>query len=309
MILFSGIPSERPLALAIDSAERQNVPYAVLSQRQIDFWELSLTLGIGGPAGSLWLNETEWPLRSFTGVYARLIDPMTLPENRSRRTASRDPHAQARTAFVSELLTDWLDISPGRIVNRPSAMLSNVSKPFQAQLIVKAGLLTPPTLITNDPQRVREFHGLHGRIIYKSCSSVRSIVQEWKPDDPGIDKIHLLPTQFQAFVPGVNFRVHVIGDTVIPTEIVSTATDYRYSRRQGSAIEMRPTLLPGDIEEKCRRLTILLGLSFSGIDLKRTPQGDWYCFEVNPSPGYSYFEEQTGQPIADTLVRHLARGG
>ena len=53
-------------------------------------------------------------------------------------------------------------------------------------------------------------------------------------------------------------------------------------------------------------MTVLLGLSFSGIDLKRTPQDDWYCFEVNPSPGYSYFEEQTGQRIADTLVRYLA---
>ena len=111
-------------------------------------------------------------------------------------------------------------------------------------MIVGAGFLTPPTLITNDPQRVRDFHREHGRIIYKSCSSVRSIVQEWNPDDPHIDRIRLLPTQFQAFVPGVNVRVHVIGDAVIPTEIASTATDYRYSRRQGSDIEMRPTVCP-----------------------------------------------------------------
>ena len=308
MILFFGIPSERPLALAIERAERQNVPHAVLNQREIDFWDLSLTLGRTGPTGLLWLNEREWPLSGFTGVYARPIDPMTLPENRSRRSAPRDPHARSRTAFVSELFNDWLDIAPGRIVNRPSAMLSNASKPFQAQMIVGEGFLTPPTLITNDPQRVRDFHGEHGRIIYKSCSSIRSIVQEWNPDDPHIERIRQLPTQFQAFVPGVNVRVHVVGGTVIPTEIASSATDYRYSRRQGSDIEMRNTRLPADIEEKCRRLTVLLGLTFSGIDLKRTPEGEWYCFEVNPSPGYSYFEEQTGQEIANTLVRHLAGG-
>ena len=184
MILFFGIPSEWPLALAIERAERQNVPHAVLNQREIDFWDLSLTLGRTGPTGLLWLNEREWPLSGFTGVYARPIDPMTLPENCSRRSAPRDPHARSRTAFVSELLNDWLDIAPGRIVNRPSAMLSNASKPFQAQMIVGAGFLTPPTLITNDPQRVRDFHGEHGRIIYKSCSSVRSIVQEWNPTIP-----------------------------------------------------------------------------------------------------------------------------
>src|SRR5262245_55487026 len=261
MILFCGIPTERPLALAIESAERQGIPYTVINQRQTDFWELSLTLNGSGPTGSLWLHEREWPLQDFASIYARLIDPATLPENRSRRSAPRDPHARARTAFVGEMLNDWLDICPGRIVNRPSAMLSNASKPYQAQLIVNAGFLTPPTLITNDPRRVREFRDFHGRSIYKSCSSVRSIVQEWNPDDPHIDRIRLLPTQFQAFVPGVNVRVHVIGDTVIPTEIASTATDYRYSRRQGSDIELLPAVLPGEIEERCRQLTVSLGLS------------------------------------------------
>lgn len=306
MILFAGIPTERPLALAIESAERQEIPHLVLNLRQIDFWDVSVGIDGDGPTGTLWLNEREWRLRDFSGIYARLIDPATLPENRSRRTAPRDAHARARTAFVCEMLNDWLDMAPGRIVNRPGAMMSNMSKPYQAQLIVRCGFRTPPTLITNDPARVREFHAAHGRIIYKSCSSVRSIVQEWNPDDPRIENIRLLPTQFQGFVPGNNVRVHVIGNNVLPTEIDSDATDYRYARRQGSGVEMQGITLPAEVEEQCRRLTVALGLSFSGIDLKRTPDGDWYCFEVNPSPGYSYFEEQTAQPIADTLVRYLA---
>jgi hypothetical protein len=31
-----------------------------------------------------------------------------------------------------------------------------------------------------------------------------------------------------------------------------------------------------------------------------------FCFEVNPSPGYSYFEANTGQPIARAVARYLA---
>ena len=28
----------------------------------------------------------------------------------------------------------------------------------------------------------------------------------------------------------------------------------------------------------------------AGIDLRRTPAGEWFCFEVNPSPAFSWFD-------------------
>jgi hypothetical protein len=33
-----------------------------------------------------------------------------------------------------------------------------------------------------------------------------------------------------------------------------------------------------------------------------------YCFEVNPSPAYSYYESHTGQPISAALARYLVAG-
>ena len=49
-----------------------------------------------------------------------------------------------------------------------------------------------------------------------------------------------------------------------------------------------------------------LDLPLCGIDLKRAVDGTFFCFEVNPSPAYSYYQDQTGQPIADALVDYLA---
>ena len=49
-----------------------------------------------------------------------------------------------------------------------------------------------------------------------------------------------------------------------------------------------------------------LGLHFAGIDLRRAPDGRWFCFEVNPSPGFTYYEAHTGQPIADAVASYLA---
>lgn len=308
MILFAGIPSEAPLALAIASAERRGIPHQVSNQRLWDFTDMLVETRDGELQGQLWLNERAWALSDFSAVYARTMDPKALLTARRRTALHPDARRVARAAFMNELFNDWLDVAPQLVVNRPSAMASNVSKPFQAQLIAANGLKSPPTLVTNDPEAVRAFHARHGRIVYKSISSVRSIVREWRPGSGGLERLRWLPTQFQAFIPGTNVRVHVVDTAVHATAISSDATDYRYATRESATTEMSATRLPPAIEEKCIALTKALGLAFSGIDLKRTPDDEWYCFEVNTSPGYSYFEQHTEQPIADALVDYLARG-
>ena len=56
----------------------------------------------------------------------------------------------------------------------------------------------------------------------------------------------------------------------------------------------------------CVNLTEGLGLAFAGIDLKVTPENHVYCFEVNPSPAFSYYESSTGQPISEAVAEYLA---
>lgn len=60
------------------------------------------------------------------------------------------------------------------------------------------------------------------------------------------------------------------------------------------------------LAERCLRLAHALGLAVAGIDLKLTPDQQVYCFEVNPSPAFSYYEAHTGQPIAQAIARYLA---
>ncbi len=306
MILFAGIPSEPPLALAIAAAERAGAPHIVFNQRHAAHCGLHLDWGAAGLGGEITLGGAPIALAALTGIYARMGDVGVMPEHRPRGRTPADPVALARARIISGLFDEVLDTLPTRVVNRPATMGSNLSKPAQAQAITAVGLLTPPTLVTNRPEAVRAFHAEQGRIIFKSVSAVRSIVREWSPDaGPDLDSVTRLPTQFQGYVPGVNIRVHVIGGAVFATEIVSDAVDYRYGERDGLDTAMAPMVLADDIAEACVRLTARLGLTMSGIDLKRTPDGTIYCFEVNPSPAYSYFEEHGGQPIAAALVAHL----
>jgi glutathione synthase/RimK-type ligase-like ATP-grasp enzyme len=194
------------------------------------------------------------------------------------------------------------------VVNRNRAMASNASKPYQAQAIRAAGFHVPETLVTNEPELVRDFAARHGRVIYKSVSGVRSIVQELEASDfERLDDIRWCPVQFQAFVDGIDVRVHVIGAEVYATRVSSAATDYRYAMVDGGMpARLEAARLSDELEERCVTLTGTLGLHFSGIDLRIAADGAVFCFEVNPCPAFAYYEGYTGQPIADAVARHLA---
>jgi glutathione synthase/RimK-type ligase-like ATP-grasp enzyme len=252
------------------------------------------------------MGEETLPLEEVTGVYLRLMDDRLLPEleGEPERSAARK-HARA----LHDTLYRWMEVSEARVVNRSDPQGSNGSKPYQAQLIARYGLRVPETLITNDPAEVLAFQRAHSAIIYKSMSGVRSIVKALDDDDVArLDSIRWCPVQFQALVPGRDVRVHVVDRDVFPTEIISDAVDYRYARQSGGCTTLRATTLADDLVERCIAVTSGLGLSFSGIDLRVGPDGEATCFEVNPSPAYSYYQANTGQPIATSLARFLALG-
>ena len=120
-----------------------------------------------------------------------------------------------------------------------------------------------------------------------------------------LDAVRACPVQFQAYVPGFDVRVHTVGDEVFATRIDSPGTDYRYAAHDDDGTRLEPYDLPDDLARRCCQLAAGLGLAFTGIDLRITPDGDVYCFEVNPSPAYSYYEAHTDQPIASAVARYL----
>jgi glutathione synthase/RimK-type ligase-like ATP-grasp enzyme len=306
MILVCGIPSESPVQGVIAAAGCTGVHCEVVNQRQAAFHGLDLQMSDHGLRGSIALACGTVPLASIRGVYVRLMDYESLPECRAlgRQTGSSDRHRRA-VAFHAGL-HDWLDIAKCRVLNRPKHMASNMSKPFQSQFIRQCSFRIPRTIITNDPDAVRSFKRCCGRVIYKSTSSIRSIVRELtRASMRELDRVEHLPTQFQEYIPGTNLRIHVVGDRFFATEIRCEAVDYRYAGRENSDVQMRPVTLPGRFREACLALCKCLGLPLAGIDFKRTDQGEYYCLEVNPSPAYNFYQDHTGQPIAEAIVDYL----
>ena len=303
MVLVCGDPYEPVTAFLCSRLDVLKIDY-----RRLDLGgflrgaDLDLTWVDGRPCGSISTNDWRIEFDELSGVYFRNVDLSESEEEGEKADGKGQayPETDARLAAV-------LNNLPCNVLNRPAATYSNRSKPYQALLIRRFGFKIPKTLVTNDPDAVASFFvECDEKLVFKSISGVRSTVRRMTKEDFGrLELLENCPAQFQEYVAGDNIRVHIIGERLFAVRIQCDAVDYRYAGEEGYALTMVPAVLPEDIAANCIRLTQELELVLSGIDLKETPSGECYCFEVNTSPAFLFYESPRRPVIADALAEFL----
>ncbi len=222
MILLWGLPGDAPLAAVRDALHQQALPVAFLDQRAVLDTTIELLVG-SDVEGIIQTGNQTIDLATVTAVYLRPHDSRRLAAIKS---AGEGSPAWWHALGVEDTLLSWVELTSALVVNRPTAMATNSSKPYQAAQIQLLGFKIPPTLITTDPQAAHEFWTSHGTVIYKSISGVRSIVSRLTPEHAErLEDIVWCPTQFQQYIPGNDYRVHVVGDEVFACEVVSEADE------------------------------------------------------------------------------------
>ncbi len=282
MILLWGSPQDAPLRQVMAALHRYRQPYVLIDQDATTSVTVE-SVPQDGPGGIVIVNGERFDLNTVTAAYLR-------PQSRSLNAVDR-------------LLSAWADASIDPvIVNRPATMSANACKPFQLRWIARHGFATPATLITTNEETVRDFRSIYGDVIYKSISGIRSIVTRLREDQP-LEDLRYCPTQFQEYIPGVDYRIHVVGEELFTCRVESDADDYRYAQNSPTVLSLAE--LPVEVEGRVQMMVRDMGLLLAGVDLRLSPGGQWYCFEVNPSPGFSYFADSTNQPIAESVARLL----
>lgn len=303
LVLLWGLSTEGPLAAVREELARLGVPVAMADQHRV--LDTGLRLRVGRELEGAVRTADGWiDLAAVSAAYLRPYDSRQAPA-----VAREGPGSPAwrHALAVDHALASWSELAPALVVNRLRAMASNNSKPHQLEQLRRLGFDVPETLVTTDPVAARKFRERHGDVIFKSVGATRSIVSRLRPEHAErLADVSFCPTQFQRYVPGTDHRAHVVGDEVFACEIVSEADDYRYPGRH--EVEIHACRLPRTVEDLCRQASASLNLPVAGVDLRRTPEGDWYCFEVNPSPAFTYYENRTGQPIGRAVARLLAAG-
>lgn len=298
MILFIAPLADSVIAHQTLLLLSRGADFLILDPRNFgEAWNMTWNLTAHGMQGHIQMDSKMVPLERVSTVWAHML----AVADESNSTAKFQDSTERIARYT--LLATFANAYPGLVINRPCRASSNGSKPYQQQIIAESGFSPIKTLITTDPEAARKFYAdCRGQVIFKSASWLRSVVRRMGDEDlDRIESVKHCPTQFQEYIPGADVRVHAVGRRLFATQIESSSDDYRYVP-QGGSRRMRSIELPSEIADQCRRLATALDLPICGIDLRRQPNGQYACFEVNPLPGYTFYQRQTGQPIGEAIA-------
>jgi hypothetical protein len=265
-----------------------DVPFAVLDLMETSAagdWRLSTP-----PDSADFVSGAERVrLADLTGLYIR---PIYL---------GRTPQHAARWHGLMEGLGAWVDEAGLTVVNRLGSHQLNGYKPAHYAWLSARGLLVPPSLLSADPRRVREFIG-GGRAVVKPVCGTRATTREIRPGDLGRLADSQGPVLVQRLIEGDDVRAHVVGDAVIACRFSSTTVDYRSDREATKEV----LDIPSDLASLLVARTAEQGLVFAGWDFKLDQDGTYWCLECNPMPGYSFYDRICAGAISDALIKLLS---
>ena len=121
--------------------------------------------------------------------------------------------------------------------------------------------------------------------------------------------MRVAPVIFQEYVPaGIDLRVTVVGSAIFAAAIAPAAGETRVDfRMRVGRSSMDSFVLPAEVAGQLRLLMERLGLVYGAIDLRISPQGDYFFLEVNTAGEFLFVEERTGLPITEAVAGWLAR--
>lgn len=204
--------------------------------------------------------------------------------------------ASALSAFMKNLSARW--------VNSWEAYQFHREKPRQLAAVNQLGVTIPKTLISNNPAAIMEFVEKHSNCIFKPVyggAHTQLVSQKHLESDRLRLALKISPVTIQEYIAGTNVRSYVIGSAVYSAEIRSLSIDFRCDEKA----HLIPIELPEAIRSNCSKIADRLGLLWTAIDWRLTPEGQYVFLEANPSPMFIYFEKVTGFPITQELISLL----
>lgn len=234
------------------------------------------------------------PLSSISAVYWRCYNEVATPrleDPEQSYIAENDSRSLFETVLIG-LQARW--------VNGWEAFRLHQTKPIQLARVAALGVPVPETLLSNDPEEVRRFAAAHPRCIFKPVQGgahARHLTDAHLSRE-NLESLAVAPITLQEEIPGTNIRVFVAGERILAAEVRTEALDFR----DDEEAEILPASVPREVERWCREVARELRLLWTGIDLRRTPDGRHVFLEANPSPMFMGFEEYTGLPLTAALT-------
>jgi glutathione synthase/RimK-type ligase-like ATP-grasp enzyme len=245
-------------------------------------------------------------VRDVDLIWLRRINyPQMVPDGLENSDQVEIVNNDCRAAILGLIASEFR----GVWINDPFASYRAENKILQLCAAQAAGLRTPRTIVSQDPEHVRHFvESVDGRAIVKPVKgsskhplfTVR-VSPELLADD---DAIRLSPAIYQELIPGTrHLRVHCFGDELHAFAIESQDLDWRGN----IDVPIDYVEVEDELAEKLLAVLGRLGLRMGVFDLKQLPEGECVWLEVNPQGQFLFMEGLTGIPLGEAFASYLYR--
>lgn len=271
-----------------------------------------LDAGHGGWQGEITVDGQTVRLAEVTAVYYRKPRDFELAPGLSG-PERRFSHAQARVGLGGVLAS-----LPVRWLSHPSALADAEYKPRQLTLLRQAGLVTPPTLVTNDPAAVRAFAAAQGDLVVKPLAEPivwecggESVVFTRRVTAGDLDTLDGLDTTahlFQAWQEKrCECRVTAVGGDRLFAVAIHAGSSESYVDWRSDYPSLRYEVIetPEHIRVGIARYLSAASLAYSAFDFVVTPDGAWVVLEANGSGMWGWLAEECELPIAEAIAEEL----
>ena len=194
-------------------------------------------------------------------------------------------------------------------------------KEVQLREAQKLGISCPKTLISNDPDAVKNFvQEVDAPVItkmqsqfaiYRGAEENVVFTSVVTPDNlERIEGLKFCPMMFQEMVPKkLELRVTVVGRQVFAASIDSQSSEGAEVdwRRRGNQIahQWQPFEFPEDETHKLLKLTKWFGLNYAAADYILTPEGEFVFLELNACGEWLWLQLYSGADVATAIANLL----
>ena len=300
MILIIGSEQETHSKYVFEKINKQGIPVRYFDSRK---YPENLQIGFSPNTndGFFIIDNEKIFLKDIQGVYWRWFYGVPMEntgDNFSNRMVLRERTSALNSMFKCMSETNWL--------NCYDAIEMHKIKTYQLNLMAKNNIRIPKTIITNNSDELIDFYEKNNKkVIYKPVLG-GAMTKQLTDDDLNAEKLSTLktsPVQLQEFVEGIDIRVFVMGKDIYPAEIKAKTIDFRADDKH----TITPVELPDNVNEDCLKALKLLQLGYSGIDIRKSNDGEYVFIEANPAPMFIHFENVTKYPISQKLIELLTK--
>jgi glutathione synthase/RimK-type ligase-like ATP-grasp enzyme len=191
-----------------------------------------------------------------------------------------------------------------KVHSNPQAMLQLRGKSQQAHFFQQHKFLHPKTYhlgqnISEDGPFIvkpeRSLGGL-GQVLIETPRSLESLVSAlklWKDERFVIQQFKQKTCEWRFFF--------CTDQPLKPAVLLKRGEHWQGNRGHQKEQLVALEQVPKDLKSQAQRAFECSGLSYAGIDILETPQGEWLFLEVNAVPGFQSFQER-GQNMAARIV-------